>query len=448
MEDRKHRTQFLGGSGPTKDVGAMPSRLKWLGHCRLLRCAVAVGFLSTDAQAKMVMGIASGDDYSLVSQFCFTFPPRLPGEPVSNGHIHSQTIVSSNAHKFLVLNYSEFKQKPSCDELVRRAKVVEPLTERTKEVVAYDLTLNVEPSMDHQHIATVIARCGQPISAEYIVEFSNPGGYLQQHFACSDQGLLQTYLCYCAAAATLAPAFYSALRVLHRRQAHNDVSALFFTSGGFFGARVLLFTGHLVVYSQNGLGLGMLLFVAQFLDFLATNTLTLVLLALVHGVYVTRPIVPHGSDERRTLLQVIGGFTGTHLLSTLACGFKVDGELSAFGVLHSASSWPYVIVRAYTGVFAFRRGLKLAQETEAVQKKHLLLRFSFMALIWLETLPVIMLSSGEDSWHHDALIMEIGNFCLYGTLLYAFWPSRFSSLFSCIKPTERMHPYSEFGLSD
>eukprot|EP00927_Polykrikos_kofoidii_P065760 TRINITY_DN61476_c0_g1_i1.p1 TRINITY_DN61476_c0_g1~~TRINITY_DN61476_c0_g1_i1.p1 ORF type:complete len:428 (+),score=54.34 TRINITY_DN61476_c0_g1_i1:57-1340(+) len=399
-------------------------------------------------EAKMVMGISGGDDYQLVSTFCFTFPTLAVGEPIVNGHIRSQTIVSSNGHKFLVLNQTDLQQGYTCEELVRRAKVVEPLSEKTKEVIAYDLTLNVEPSMDRQHIAAVIARCGQAVSAEYIVEFTNPGSYMEQHFACSDQGLLQSYIWFSLAVLGIAPAFYSAQRVLHRRQAHNDVSAIFFTSVGFFVARVLLFTLHLLVYSKNGLGLGMLLFVAQFLDFLSTTMATLVLLALTHGVYVTRPLVPHGSEERNALLQAVGLFTATYLFSTLVCGFKVDGELTPFGVLHSVASWPYVLSRAYIGVFSFNRGRKLAQEAEAQQKKHLILRFSCLGLIWCLMLPAVMLFSGEDSWHRDAVLLDASNYCLYGALLYDLWPSRFGALFSCIKPTERAHPYAEFGLSD
>merc|ERR1711920_528177 len=102
----------------------------------------------------------------------------------------------------------------------------------------------------------------------------------------------------------------------HRRQAHNDVSAIFFTGAAFFGARIWLFTVHLLVYSRNGMGLGMLLFVAQFLDFLSTTMAMLVLMALVHGVYVTRPCVPPGSEDRKVLMQVVGVFTATYLLST------------------------------------------------------------------------------------------------------------------------------------
>merc|ERR1712050_47424 len=170
------------------------------------------------------MGIASGQDYQLITTFCFTIPQPTSGESIPNGHIHSQTIVASNGHKFLVLNYTELTAGYSCDDLVKRAKVIEPLSERTKEVIAYDLTLNVEPSMNHQLIATVVARCGQAVNAEYIVEFTNPGGYLDKHFACSEQGLLQSYLWFSLCAAVLAPLFGTALRVLSRRKAHNDVS--------------------------------------------------------------------------------------------------------------------------------------------------------------------------------------------------------------------------------
>merc|ERR1719414_1051737 len=125
------------------------------------------------------MGIASGQDYQLITTFCFTIPQPSSGETVPNGHIHSQTIVASNGHQFLVLNQTELSQGLSCQDLVKRAKVIEPLRERTKEVIAYDLTLNVEPSMDRQHIAAVIARCGDVVNAEYIVELTNPGGYLE-----------------------------------------------------------------------------------------------------------------------------------------------------------------------------------------------------------------------------------------------------------------------------
>mmetsp|Transcript_88006 Transcript_88006/g.249326 ORF Transcript_88006/g.249326 Transcript_88006/m.249326 type:complete len:421 (+) Transcript_88006:59-1321(+) len=412
----------------------------WLG------CIFGISCCITPAGAKMVMGIASGEDYQLVSTFCFAFPQPAQGERVPNGHIHSQTIVSSNGHKFLVLNHTELQQGFSCDDLVKRAKVIEPLSERTKEVIAYDLTLNVEPSMNRQHIAAVIARCGQPVNAEYIVEFTNPGGYLEQHFTCSDQGLLQSYLAFSLLAMVLAPVFATALRVIHRRQAHNDVSAIFFTGATFFGARVWLFTLHLLVYSRNGMGLGMLLFVAQFLDFLSNAMVTVVLVALVHGVYVTRPFIPPGSEERKVLLQVTGGFTGTYLLSTLACGFKVDGLLSPFGVLRGPASWPYFVARACTGVFCFNKGIKLAGEADAQAKKGHVLRFSWIALAWLLIMPVIMILSGEDSWHRDALIMDTSNFCMFGVLLYDFWPSRFGALFSCVKLTERRHPYAEFGL--
>merc|ERR1712217_48859 len=126
------------------------------------------------------------------------------------------------------------------------------------------------------------------------------------------------------------------------------------------------------VYSRNGMGLGMLLFVAQFLDFLSTTMLVLVMIALVHGVYVTRPCIPPGSKERQTVLQVTGGFIAAYLLSTLACGFKVDGMLSPFGLIPGIVSWPYLFARVCVGIFCFDRGLKLAGEAESQNKKNYL----------------------------------------------------------------------------
>eukprot|EP00434_Breviolum_minutum_P006262 symbB.v1.2.005526.t1/scaffold323.1/size229223/3 len=126
------------------------------------------------AVAKMIMGIADGDDFQLVSTFCFKFPSASPGQVAPSGHIHSQTIVAADGHKFLVVNYSDVTQGLSCEQLVKRAKVIEPLVEKTREVVAYDLTLNVEPSMDGQHIAAVIARCGQKINAECSRDYAIP----------------------------------------------------------------------------------------------------------------------------------------------------------------------------------------------------------------------------------------------------------------------------------
>eukprot|EP00439_Symbiodinium_sp_Y106_P008452 s321_g1.t1 len=145
---------------------------------------------------------------------------------------------------------------------------------------------------------------GRSTEVRYIVEFTNPATVFDQQFACAEQGILQSYMWLSLLTVLMGPSVFSALRTLQRRQAHNDLSALFFTATAFFGVRVWLFTVHLLVYSRNGMGLGMLLFVAQFLDFLSTTMAMVVLVALVHGVYIVRPCVPVGSAERTALIRV------------------------------------------------------------------------------------------------------------------------------------------------
>lgn len=185
--------------------------------CGWLLVTLSCCSIFRQAWTKTVMGIAGGEDYQLITTFCFTFPTIGLDDDPPLGQIHSQTIVSTSGHKFLLLNRSQLEMGLPCNELVSHAKVIEPLTESSKEVVAYDLTLDVEPSIDRLQIVAVIARCGGTISAEYVLEFTNPGGMFEQQFACSDQGLLSSYMLFSAVVLILAIPFYSAANVLRRR---------------------------------------------------------------------------------------------------------------------------------------------------------------------------------------------------------------------------------------
>jgi len=271
----------------------------------------------------------------------------------------------------------------------------------------------------------------------------------EEQFACADQGLLQSYLFFTLGAVLLAPVFYFACHTLHRRQAHNDSSALFFAAAAFCGTRILLFSVHLLVYSRNGSGLAMLSFVAQLLDFLATTMVFLVMVSLVHGVHVTRPCILPGSEERRHVLWAVALFSVTYLLSTLVCGFEPGGDVTPFGVVSQGpASWPYALARAAAAAYCLHTGFRMAREGDAlpVEKRQFLMKFGLVSCAWLSTVPlVVFFFAGEDTWRRDAAFMELANFFAYCTLLWHVWPSRFGSIFNCVKPSERMHPYAEFG---
>lgn len=54
--------------------------------------------------------------------------------------------------------------------------------------------------------------------------------------------------------------------------------------------------------------------------------------------------------------------------------------------------------------------------------------------------------SSESGRGGSAAFMDLVTLGMFGIVLHDFWPSRFGALFSCVKPTERAHPYSEFGM--
>lgn len=190
----------------------------------------------------------------------------------------------------------------------------------------------------------------------------------------------------------------------------------------------------------------MLLFIAQFLDFASTVMTTVVLLALVHGVSVTRPQVPPDSDERPALLRAVGIFATTCMISTLSCGFQLDDKLAPFRLTLGPASYPYIFARGLLAVFCFQKGTKMAVSPEGANKKQSLVRWSLLSLIWLGFLPVCIIFSGAESSKLAVFTLETANLSIVCLLLYFFWPSRFGTLFSCTRPTDKLHPFSEFGL--
>lgn len=132
-------------------------------------------FLSSSPFVLIVsaMGIAVGTGYQLLSTFCFA--PQAPGDA---GRGHAQR-AHPRADDLLGGWSPASRREPEphllCDGVVCRAKVIELVSERTSDVVAYRLTLDVLPSMSGQPVAAVIVLCG--LSAECISEFTKPGGY-------------------------------------------------------------------------------------------------------------------------------------------------------------------------------------------------------------------------------------------------------------------------------
>jgi len=378
----------------------------------------------------------------LLSTFCFTF------DQTSNGRIHSQTIVSTPGHKFLVVNATDLVPGASCDSLVKVAKVVEPLVERSTEVIAYDLTLNVEPSLNGQQVAAVIARCGQEISAEYIIEFDNPGSWWVKHFSCGDLGLLQKWLSLSLLVVGLLPIGLYSWKTLERRQVHNDLTALFFMAAFFLALHCLAFTVHIVVYAKNGTGLAMIAFVAQFLDLLANCMLFIVMLMMAHGVYITRSEIPQDSDEMSRFLMLTGVFSLSHLVSGLQAGFSVEGTLWPLGVASGYAGSTHALVRAAASVFLYTKAQQIARQEKSASKKTFVFVAGCVGTLWLLSVPLCMAMGGGPHAADQAFTMEVARLMAVVFVLFCTWPSRLGRLFDSAKPNDRFHPYAEFGLED
>jgi len=388
--------------------------------------------------AKSIVGIATGQDYAYIDSFTFTFE-----QPSSLGHIHAQTIVSTPQNQLLVIpkDVLDGLAKPwRCEDLVANAKVKEFLTEAKKDVVAYDLVLNVERSVAGR-IHVFIARCGQPISVDYILEFYNDGGIFIKQFDVKAQGTFQQYIFFALIALIAFPIGIKQYRLLIQRQSMNDLAAICYIASLFFGLRMLFFTIHCAIYASNGSGMSVILFMCEFLDMITVNCWMVCGLAIVHGVYVARPEIPP-SSERQQFLFLVAAFVMLFLLSMMWTSFFLN-ELEGFGLSQAWGSMPYFIIRIYTAIVALMRGPVSAKE-ENTEKKLFLTRFASYYAFWLASTPVIVYTT--DNWMTASFRMEMVNFGMVLLYFHCFSPERFGWLFTHSKANAKQHPYSEFGL--
>ncbi|CBZ53550.1 conserved hypothetical protein [Neospora caninum Liverpool] len=235
------------------------------------------------AAAKKVLGLARGGTYEPVAEFCFTIPEG------QKGRIMAQTMVSATGHELVILNKTESEvlaglhhdlntgadETPICHQLIKGARVREPLVggvpmEFEGSVPSlYAMDLSVDSNINEQHITVWITRCrhNAPVDAMYHLEFTNPGGFWEQHFSCQDQGLLPLYLVALVFCGVSGLASFSTWRALDRgSSAPSSLAAGSLCAVGLFSLAVLLNAVHLFVYASDGGGLSVLKFLSQFFE--------------------------------------------------------------------------------------------------------------------------------------------------------------------------------------
>ena len=241
-------------------------------------------------------------------------------------------------------------------------------------MVAYDLTLKVDKAVSQVPLLAMIVRCGGAIDAQYILDFQNPGGMFTRCFSCNDQGLYERYCIIFLLVLVLAPFVLKAWRIVENRSAINDVTAIAYASLMFFLAHIFCFFLHIMVYAGNGHGVGVLVFFAQFVDFMFSSLFFTAANLMVHGVYITKPSFPQGEERQRYLVSTFV-FVCTNLCAAVMTGFMISGaELSPFALYHKAYALPYIIARFLCGGWLITRAMETARAAQNQEKKQVLTR--------------------------------------------------------------------------
>eukprot|EP01068_Selenidium_serpulae_P019442 Selendium_serpulae@DN6642_c0_g1_i1.p1 len=161
--------------------------LRGTGAARWTRGAVAalhlvmLGTQFNTAMGKTVIGLVEGKEYGSMASFCFN-----SGE-TDMGAIKLQAFALGSGHQ---IRFPEaFESEEACEAI--QSTLLPPVTlDGIGGESSVDLSFTVDTTTtDTKRTSAVMTRCGNEASAQFRVEFTNPGGRFQRHFSCEDQGL-------------------------------------------------------------------------------------------------------------------------------------------------------------------------------------------------------------------------------------------------------------------
>ncbi|KAF4723662.1 hypothetical protein FOZ62_001926 [Perkinsus olseni] len=272
------------------------------------------------AESKVSIGLARTYPYNpqgppdgttdryLIGSFCYSWPSTA--NTVARGLLDARNVVRGAGTKFLLLNdtVAAKMDTSSCEQLVKNARVVEPLEpQRAIRVVTsasnvaghpgdlgyvFELKLSVDHRLHNKKSTALLVNCeGRGIDSEYIVEFKQPEGHVSvwsphahhdygSHLSCEFVYWLEHLMSLALLAALLMalPLLRMYKQVVSREQ---DMSATFVLFTICWQLHIVLFWIHVKVYSNDGMGSPIVAFTSHMLAAVCDCGLCCVLLLMV-----------------------------------------------------------------------------------------------------------------------------------------------------------------------
>eukprot|EP00916_Digyalum_oweni_P001425 GHVL01002780.1.p1 GENE.GHVL01002780.1~~GHVL01002780.1.p1 ORF type:complete len:354 (-),score=21.06 GHVL01002780.1:340-1401(-) len=313
--------------------------------------------------------------------------------------------------------------------------------EKDREVTGYDLTLNIEPNLDRMNLVTTVTRCGNSTNAEYIVEFTNPGGYFKKQFSCHDQGIYQIHLLLLLCCLLAIPQFYKAWHAMERRQTSNAVSSTFFLSALLFLIHVFLMTVHIAVYSMDGYGLSVFRFSSHIALAMSCTMLITVLLSLSKGLTVSEKRL---ATNDLSLISRISIFCGVAAM-IYSLQETTTANADPFSKLRLCwGSFLLLVSRCVAAVFCYNWSTQSVNRSRDEQKVKIYKTICFWGTLWLSLLPimVIILPRPLYRWWDVVyvLVPQVGLLCILSVF---YSPEVCGLIFDEVSASADLHPYSE-----
>ncbi|SBT33104.1 serpentine receptor, putative (SR12) [Plasmodium ovale wallikeri] len=322
--------------------------------------------------SKVVYGLYDNTNYVNFSKFCYIKDRKKKGVVIlSNMFIPNSKFLALDKTDNEIYDYANNKKGKMCEDLEKEALFIHSFDDMSskslnKPYFVYEKDIDI--SLTEKQLNFIILSCNNKIKNAFKIEFRNGSGFMNDHFSCEEQGLIEIYALLMVILAVLSQVYFQKRKELSDSKSELTESVhcaiLFFLSSN------ILYLIHLIAYAFNGSGFSIFKVLSQIYEAICDCFVITILFYILSSKNNKEK---RNQDTFRTAL-LYGVLKFFYVLYEI----ENNQELNLYYALHSVVALPFVVHRVVIAVLVHRNCKKLLKEKKKLEEKATVLFDSFL----------------------------------------------------------------------
>ncbi|SCA48734.1 serpentine receptor, putative [Plasmodium ovale] len=380
--------------------------------------------------SKVVYGLYDNKNYSKFSKFCYSKNRKKKGVVIlSNMFIPNSKFLVLDKTDNEIYDYANNKKGKMCEDLEKEALFIhsfDDISSKSLKKPYFVYEKDIDISLTEKQLNFIILSCNNKIKNAFKIEFRNGSGFINDHFSCEEQGLIEIYALLMVILGVLSVVYFQKRKELSGSKSELTESVhcaiLFFLSSN------ILYLIHLISYAFNGYGFSIFKVLSQIYEAIYDCFVITILFYILNSKNNKEK---RNQDTFRTAL-LYGVLKFFYVLYEI----ENNQELNLYSALHSVVALPFVVHRVVIAVLVYRNCKKLLKEKKNLEEKTTVLFDSFLYTVWILSIPVHYFFMGNVSLHFTHLFVHFCNLYILIYLVYNISERKYEAL-------QSTHPYIE-----